>query len=169
MITTFKTKETEFLSNFYPVEINYRGAIYASVEHAYMSAKSDDPVWKVFCQNKANKAGDVKRESKKIKLVPEWDKIKFQVMLSCLRAKFQNPKLQAMLLSTGDQNLQEGNTWGDRIWGVDLKVNPNIGENHLGRLLMKVREEIRRDNYFNETYDNTRTNQSELEERNLNK
>jgi predicted NAD-dependent protein-ADP-ribosyltransferase YbiA (DUF1768 family) len=46
-----------------------------------------------------------------------------------------------MLLSTGDELLIEGNTWGDTYWGVDLKTG--IGENKLGKILMKVREEIK--------------------------
>ena len=33
----------------------------------------------------------------------------------------------------------EGNTWGDRFWGVD----GGEGENHLGGLLMKIRLELR--------------------------
>ena len=33
-----------------------------------------------------------------------------------------------------------GNTWGDTCWGVDLRTGQ--GENHLGRILMKVREEL---------------------------
>lgn len=28
-----------------------------------------------------------------------------------------------------------------KYWGVDIKQNPNIGENHLGRLIMKIRGE----------------------------
>jgi predicted NAD-dependent protein-ADP-ribosyltransferase YbiA (DUF1768 family) len=43
------------------------------------------------------------------------------------------------LLNTGHRDLFEANTWGDRFWGtVDGE-----GSNHLGRLLMKIRKEIR--------------------------
>ena len=41
------------------------------------------------------------------------------------------------LLDTGNAELQEGNNWGDRYWGVDLKTG--YGENRLGRIIMKVR------------------------------
>ena len=44
------------------------------------------------------------------------------------------------LIDTGDQELIEGNWWGDRFWGVDLKTNQ--GQNHLGMLLMKIRSEL---------------------------
>ena len=63
-------------------------------------------------------------------------------MLQIVRAKFaQNPDLAARLLRTGDRKLIEGNTWHDVFWGMDL--NTGQGENHLGRILMQVREEMR--------------------------
>jgi hypothetical protein len=37
--------------------------------------------------------------------------------------------------------LVEGNRWGDQFWGVDLRTG--LGENHLGKILMKVRDELR--------------------------
>ena len=43
-----------------------------------------------------------------------------------------------MLIQTGDSVLIEGNTWGDRVWGV---CN-GVGENRLGRILMKIRSEL---------------------------
>ena len=42
---------------------------------------------------------------------------------------------------TGNLVLEEGNGWHDTFWGVDLKTGE--GENHLGRILMQVREELR--------------------------
>ncbi len=57
-------------------------------------------------------------------------------------AKFtQNPDLLSKLLATGDAELIEGNTWGDRVWGVDLYRG--AGENHLGKILMRIRDELR--------------------------
>ena len=46
--------------------------------------------------------------------------------------------LKEKLLATGDEHLEEGNTWGDTTWGT---VN-GIGENRLGKILMKVRNEL---------------------------
>ena len=43
------------------------------------------------------------------------------------------------MIETGDEYLEEGNTWGDRIWGT---VNGK-GQNNLGKILMRVREELR--------------------------
>ena len=43
MITSFKRKETRFLSNFYPVTVTLDGEQYAAVEDAFQAAK---PPWK---------------------------------------------------------------------------------------------------------------------------
>ena len=37
--------------------------------------------------------------------------------------------------------LEEGNTWHDTFWGVDAKTGE--GQNHLGKILMKIREELK--------------------------
>ena len=61
-------------------------------------------------------------------------------MKKILYSKFaQNPYLAYGLLATGNEELIEGNTWGDKIWG---QVNGE-GQNLLGKILMEVREEIR--------------------------
>jgi predicted NAD-dependent protein-ADP-ribosyltransferase YbiA (DUF1768 family) len=43
-----------------------------------------------------------------------------------------------MLKATGDEELVEGNWWNDTFWGV---CN-GVGENNLGKLLMKIRAEL---------------------------
>lgn len=64
-------------------------------------------------------------------------------MLQVVRAKFtQNAELADKLLATGDAHLEEGNTWGDRVWGT---VN-GVGANQLGIILMKIRDEIGKSN-----------------------
>jgi len=51
--------------------------------------------------------------------------------------KFQrNDRLREQLLMTGDKVLIEANSWGDVYWGVC----DGVGENHLGKILMKTRE-----------------------------
>jgi hypothetical protein len=50
----------------------------------------------------------------------------------------KEPLLTRALLATVDADLVEGNTWNDEFWGV---CNGS-GENNLGRLLVKVREEL---------------------------
>lgn len=142
MVHEFRGKY-HFLSNFYVTPVMYKDTLYPSSEHAYMSAKSTDPVWKSYCSNNNISPGNVKRESKHIKLVDNWDRIKLIVMEDVLRSKFENVHMKKLLLETGNQNLQEGNYWNDKFWGVDLKESPNMGENNLGRLLMKIRDELK--------------------------
>ena len=61
-------------------------------------------------------------------------------MTKIVELKFtQNEDLRAKLLETKDEPLEEGNTWGDKIWGT---VNGE-GKNLLGKILMKTREKIK--------------------------
>lgn len=154
MITEFQ-REYRWLSNFYPAVVLYKGVQYSSVEHAYMSAKSDSNFfafaskkelnWKEFCQDSSNSPATIKRMSRKITLVDNWDDIKLQVMEECLRSKFSQDPFKIMLLETGDQHLQEGNWWSDVYWGVNLKTNK--GENNLGKLIMKIRTDLKSKNH----------------------
>jgi predicted NAD-dependent protein-ADP-ribosyltransferase YbiA (DUF1768 family) len=43
-------------------------------------------------------------------------------------------------MKTGEEEIVELNNSGDRYWE---KTEDGIGENHLGRILMKLREEYR--------------------------
>lgn len=137
-----------WLSNFYPVQIEFEGRVYPSVEHAYMSAKSSEDLtihkkvinWKDFCQNPDNGPGKVKRKARNITLVDGWENRKLEVMETCLRAKFSQEPFKTMLLQTGNEDMWEGNFWGDKFWGVSLMDYE--GENHLGKLIMKIRSEM---------------------------
>ena len=55
-----------------------------------------------------------------------------------MRQKFSKSPFKEMLLSTGEEELIEGNTWNDRFWGVC----DGMGENNLGKILMAVRESL---------------------------
>ena len=67
----------------------------------------------------------------------DWEEVKIEIMEEALRLKFDDPHLKDLLLATGDKELIEGNTWNDQFWGV---CN-GVGENNLGKLLMKLRKE----------------------------
>ncbi len=140
MIHSFRA-DYSWLSNFAPCKIEIKGLVYPSVESAYMSCKSPDDDWKFFCVNAT--AAEAKKMSKTIKLRDNWEDIKLTAMEYCLRQKFEQEPYRTKLLETGDQNIVEGNYWNDTFWGVDLKQDPNIGENHLGRLIMKIRDSLK--------------------------
>lgn len=140
-IETFRG-DYHFLSNFYEHEsIEFNGLMFNSVESAFQSQKSENPIeqhrFQFMSPDEAKKAG------KGVKpLRPDWDKIRLQVMEDCLRLKFAIPKLREKLLETGQAKLIEGNWWRDFWWGVC----EGRGENHLGKLLMKVRSELQKEN-----------------------
>lgn len=132
--------EYRFLSNFFPIDPIPGGdtLYYPTVEHAYQAQKTTDLAVKRHIAGNKN-PGYAKRAGQNVDLRPDWEEIKLDVMLRLLREKFKQPDLRKKLLATGDAHLVEGNHWKDTFWGV----YKGIGENHLGRLLMQVREEIR--------------------------
>lgn len=133
------TDEYRFLSNFYPSPIEFEGHTYPTVEHAYQAAKTINPVERLaICH--ARSAADAKSRGRHVRMRPDWDRVRVPVMAALLRRKFRvGTSFAAQLLATGDRELVEGNTWGDRFWGhVGGK-----GRNHLGRLLMQQRSVLR--------------------------
>lgn len=138
MISEFRGKH-RWLSNFWPAQVTLDGVEYPSTEHAYQAAKTVDLQAREQIRSSAS-PGDAKRASRKLLLRPDWEEIKVQTMLDLLRQKFKHDtELGRKLLETGHVELVEGNTWGDRFWGVCK----GEGLNTLGKLLMQVREEIR--------------------------
>ena len=128
--------EYAFLSNFYDCPVNY-GLTYRNCEAAFQAMKDPNRCTE-FVDLHASRA---KALGRKVRLRSDWEEIKDTVMLDILRAKFDtNPDLKEKLLATGDEFLVEGNTWGDTYWGV---CNGK-GRNHLGHLLMQVRDEFAR-------------------------
>lgn len=131
--------EFSFLSNFYDVEIRYGSLKFKNVESAYQALKSKDYNVRKMFENLSG--SESKKLGRKIELREDWSEIKDDVMEYLVRIKFKDERLRRMLLATGEQPLIEGNYWNDRYWGVDLKSG--IGENKLGKILMKVRKDIR--------------------------
>ena len=82
------------------------------------------------------------KESKKlgrsIALRPNWDNLRLDVMFLIVYDKFyRNADIRQKLLKTGDKYLEETNHWKDMFYGVDYYSE--IGENNLGKILMRVR------------------------------
>ena len=125
-----------YLSNFWEVPIVYMGLTYRNAESAYQASKCADSLEKLeFCSLSGAQA---KAKGRKVKMVEDFCKL--NVMKDILLNKFeQNPDLLTKLLATDNEEIQEGNTWNDKFWGV---CNGE-GMNHLGVLLMTIREEYR--------------------------
>lgn len=127
-----------FLSNFYEAPITYEGLTYQNNEAAFQAQKCADlKAREAFTRMNPSEA---KRAGRRVQLRKDWEKIKISVMADIVMAKFrQNSDLAEKLLATGDAYLEEGNDWGDRIWGT---VNGQ-GANCLGKILMDTREKMR--------------------------
>jgi len=141
------TGDYAFLSNFYPAVVKMGGMQFPTVEHAYQACKTNDNfTWVKFSNMSASEAGKAKRLGRKVRLRNDWDMIKLSSMRRLLEQKFKNyNNLRKMLLDTGDHILIEGNYWHDNYWG-DCKCDKckHIkGQNHLGKLLMEIREKVK--------------------------
>jgi ribA/ribD-fused uncharacterized protein len=128
----------EFLSNMYPCDIEYGGTSFNSVEQAYQYYKTTSPKEKLNIL-RCNEPKKAKVLAKKFKYVREdWLKFRIGLMYQLLKLKFEIPELRDALLLTNGYELIEGNWWGDHYWGVC----DGVGENNLGKLLMKIRDEL---------------------------
>ena len=126
-----------FLSNFYCSPIKYKGFIYLNAEAAFQAQK--ETCEKDKEQYTRMNPAQAKLVGRNCNLREDWEDIKEQTMYEIVSAKFtQNKNLAKLLLATGDAYLEEGNWWHDTTWGV---CN-GIGENKLGKILMRVREEL---------------------------
>lgn len=131
--------DRHFLSNFYRHPVLHAGHLWPTAEHAYQAAKTSSQSWKEQILNAAT-PGEAKRLGRKVPVDLNWEEQKLAVMEAILRAKFaRGSSLAMMLIGTGDEHLEETNWWGDRFWGT---CN-GTGKNHLGKLLMKIREDLR--------------------------
>ena len=134
--------EYGWMSNFYPSPVSLKGTTWPTTEHYFQAQKfaGTPDEEEVRLANSPMLAARMGR-SRARPLRSDWERVKDEVMLEALRAKFaQHEGLEAKLLATGEARLVE-RTSKDRYWadGGDGK-----GRNRLGELLMKVREERRR-------------------------
>jgi hypothetical protein len=113
MIDNFRG-EYFFLSNFYPCKIIYGNITYRSVEHAFQAAKTLDMDKRKLIAA-AGTAAAAKHLGRLVPLRADWEEIKLATMENLLRIKFSNHILKQKLIQTGDQELTEGNWWGDNF------------------------------------------------------
>lgn len=137
--------EYKFLSNFfdfgeeYGKTITYNGLEASNLEILYvaMKCKNKEDYPKVLeCMSNPGKA---KRLGRKLELREDWDDVKLQIMEDLIRLKFQIPELKKLLLETKKLEIIEWNYWGDKFWGKSIQNEK--GSNHLGKIIMKIREE----------------------------
>lgn len=139
-ITKFEG-EYRFLSNFYLHPIMG----FASAEHAYQAQKA--PYNVAFQRKIANSHSPSQAKSLglAVNLRDDWEEKKLEVMMAILQEKFNDPGLKEKLLATEDAELVEGNWWHDTYWGFCTCSRHMCGANHLGKLLMQVRDRLKKE------------------------
>lgn len=154
--------EYRFLSNFFPLQVGHIrewDEYFRTAEHFYQAEKfrHSSCLWwrKVIDAPTPGKAKKIAREGEDTGFVnPNFSKSKIQWMGYTISKKFDlanktGSNLAIMLMATGEAELIELNTWGDKFWGKVLDdVIDATGHNHLGNLLMKRRETL--NSYFSE-------------------
>ncbi len=155
----------EYLSNMYPCKIKFDSIyakkypefefdnkIYHSSEHLYQALKSKNRNWhklirgikepkdtKKIAKRKVSKYYKEKNSTNIFKLREDWDEVKLKAMELVLFLKFtQNKNLLEKLLKE-EGYIEERNDWGDTFWGT----YNGIGKNHLGKLLMNLRDSLK--------------------------
>ncbi len=132
--------EKFIFSNYYEIDIIIDGKIFQSVEHWFQANKATNEKDFEYVRE-SNTAGISKRRGRNIKLREDWDAICEHVMYIGAKEKFKQHKhLRDALIATRGTILEEGNNWGDTKWGVDYYTRK--GQNKLGIILMRVREEL---------------------------
>ena len=117
--------------------MEFEGDLYPTSEHAYQAAKIEDRDGRdsFTCGGSlGDNPMDAKSKGGKVKMRPDWHNLKVDVMLAVVRSKFaRDADLRKKLRATCGQKLVEGHT-GDKFWGGK--------SNHLGNILMRVRDEL---------------------------
>jgi ribA/ribD-fused uncharacterized protein len=125
-----------FLSNMYLCAVEYEGITYPSAEHAYQASKTRK--LGVRCQISAMAhPWQAKKFGGTVMIRAGWEKNRLDIMFQILEEKFRSPNLRSALMATYPEELVEGNYWGDTFWGVF----GGKGQNHLGQILMRVRQQ----------------------------
>jgi len=150
-----------YLSNMYPLDTwikTDQGILVPTSEHAYQAAKFLDPRIHKLVARTRRMLGDERIRADGIaakeiaevcegfgmELRPDWEVAKRGIMLEIVRRKFiHNPDIAEKLMNTDNEEIVEGNDWGDRYWGVD-PIGSDNGENHLGRIHMQIRNELQK-------------------------
>lgn len=137
------TGDYEFLSNSYRCITVYKGEKYNSVEHAFNAAKFNDKDIRAIIQRQISplEAREIANGKYQDQIREDWDEVKLSIMKELVRQKFQEKELREKLLKTGSKEIRNGNWLHETFWGID--IYQKRGENHLGKILMEIREEIR--------------------------
>jgi N-glycosidase YbiA len=130
-------------SNFSPHGIIIQDTYWTTVEHYYQAQKfvgtPDGVIIPVIHAAETPEAAAALGRCSTRQLRSDWDLVKTQVMRVAVLKKFlTHADIREILLNTGDHLLIEDSP-KDYFWGCGAD---KTGQNHLGKILMGVREEI---------------------------
>lgn len=141
-IKFYKTKEKYgCFSNFSRHVIELDGIKWPTTEHYFQAQKyvGTDRYMEIAEAATPRIAADLGRD-RSLPLRPDWEEIKDEMMLTALRAKaHQHPEIRNLLLSTGSHTTIIEDSPIDYYWGCGADGS---GKNMLGKLWMKLREEL---------------------------
>ena len=129
-------------SNFSPHGVELDGEWWPAAEHYFQAQKfagtpHADAVRRARTPKDAANLGRDRGRP----LRANWEEVKDDVMRRAVLRKFETHRaLRDLLLSTGDEEIVE-NAPGDYYWGCGAD---GTGKNMLGKILMEVREALRR-------------------------
>lgn len=129
-------------SNFSKHRIFLEDKLWPTTEHYFQARKfaATEHAEAIRLAPSAKVAAEMGRDRKR-PLRPDWETVKDDVMRVAVRAKFtQHEALRTMLLATGDAELIE-HTANDNYWADG---GDGSGKNMLGKILMEIRDELRR-------------------------
>jgi len=131
-------------SNFSPHPIRLKGKTWPTSEHYFQAQKfAGTPDEEEVREAKSPMIAARMGRSRKRPLRKDWESAKDAIMHEAVLAKFkQHEDLRRILVATGDAEIVE-HTKNDRYWGDG---GDGRGKNMLGKILMRVREELRSSN-----------------------
>ena len=139
----FYPREFYPFDNFSSFKVEWNGYLFSSVEEAYQAASfmgsDEELVEKIKKSHSADEAQRIAYANRD-KRREDWDDVKISIMEELLRLKIeQNPYVKKKLLQTGDYMIVEDSPKDD-FWGWGSNRD---GQNNLGKLWMKLREELK--------------------------
>ena len=143
-----------WFSNMLPLDepFEYQGIAFSTVENFYQAMKVPKENVELRRRIAAMEPHQAKTEARRLArrglLRQDFHAQKLDVMMFALRKKFaKGTRWHRRLMETGDEQIVEANNWHDQFFGNcicgEREACAAPGENHLGKLLMELRDEFR--------------------------
>lgn len=135
--------QLSFLANDYPCRIQMsvlgHSYVFQNAEAAFQAGKCLNPMQVAQIAQTADPS-EARQMGKRVTVRSDWETYRVAWMKQVLKCKFtQNDLLMRKLTDTYPLPLSNTNLTGDTFWGI----SSGSGKNHLGRILMEIREEYR--------------------------